>query len=76
MGLYTCFLPKERVCAKKDVLLWCLICAKYLFYTWQSDLYLKLFDFRPTLAHPSIKDMFIQTHIVPGKLLSIHKFTA
>lgn len=26
MGLYTCFLHKERLCAKKDVLLWCLIC--------------------------------------------------
>lgn len=58
---HACFLPKERVCAKRDALLWCLVCAKYLFCPWQSNLYLKLLDFS-TCSSINKRHVYADTH--------------
>lgn len=67
MGLYTHFLPKESAKKKKG----CAIVMSHLCQIPVLHLAIQLtskaVDLSATLAHPSIEDTFIQTHIVPGK---------
>lgn len=58
---------------KKDVLLQCLTCARYPFYTQKSSLQLKLIDFSPVLDHPFMKGIIYTVSL--RKIVSVYKFT-